>query len=70
CLRFDVIQDGNRPDVVWFYEVYTDEQAFEEHKQTDHYGPWIKLAGTMIAEMLPGGFEGGETVYPTEADWS
>lgn len=66
CLRFDVVQDGNDPDVMWFYEVYTDEQAFEDHKQTNHYLAWQKREKTMAVGVLPGAFVGGRTIYPKD----
>jgi autoinducer 2-degrading protein len=31
CLRFDVIQDANDANRIWFYEVYKDEAAFQAH---------------------------------------
>ena len=29
CLVFDVLRDRSEPDLVWLYEVYEDEAAFE-----------------------------------------
>ncbi|MBT8768655.1 putative quinol monooxygenase [Metapseudomonas boanensis] len=37
CLVFDVLQDRSDPDLVWLYEVYTDEAAFEAHMLTPHF---------------------------------
>ena len=37
CLRFDVIQDAGDPNLIWLYEVYTDEAAFQAHQQSPHY---------------------------------
>ncbi|MDA1188500.1 MAG: putative quinol monooxygenase [Chloroflexi bacterium] len=70
CLRFDVIQDANDRDTVWFYEVYTSAEAFAEHQKTDHYVEWIKIAMTLIAEFPSYGFEGGSTIYPIDKEWS
>lgn len=37
CLQFDVIvQEGDGPAKVLFYEVYTDRAAFDAHLQTSH----------------------------------
>jgi len=37
CLQFDVVvQQGQDPAVVLFYEVYSDRAAFEAHLQTPH----------------------------------
>ena len=37
CLVFDVVRDGTDPDLVYLYEVYTDEAAFEYHTTTQHF---------------------------------
>src|ERR1051325_11020783 len=62
CLRFDVIQDDNDPDTVYFYEVYRDDAALEAHRAAPHYSAWgilpaewfvgqkaVVVRGTMIA---------------------
>ncbi|MDP4034176.1 MAG: putative quinol monooxygenase [Pseudorhodobacter sp.] len=37
CLQFDVVvQQGEGPTKVLFYEVYTDRAAFDAHLQTPH----------------------------------
>jgi quinol monooxygenase YgiN len=69
CLRFEVVQDGNDPDVVWYYEVYTDASAFEDHKRTDHYLAWQKQEKTMSVGVLPVSFVGGRTIYPKDEEW-
>ena len=40
CLRFDVIQDENDPNLIYFYEVYRDEAAFQEHLKAPHFIKW------------------------------
>ncbi len=37
CHRFDVSVDPQTPDRFFLYEIYTDDGAFEAHRQTDHY---------------------------------
>ena len=37
CLVFDVLRDRSEPDLVWLYEVYEDEAAFEAHLLTAHF---------------------------------
>lgn len=37
CLVFDVLSDRSDPEVVWLYEVYEDEAAFEAHLLTPHF---------------------------------
>jgi autoinducer 2-degrading protein len=36
CLRFDVFQDSDDGDRFVLYEVYTSEEAFQEHLATPH----------------------------------
>ena len=47
CLVFDVVRDRSDPDLVWLYEVYTDEAAFEAHLLTAHF-----LASRPLVEPL------------------
>jgi quinol monooxygenase YgiN len=47
CLVFDVLRDRSDPDLVWLYEVYTDEAAFEAHMRTSHF-----LASRPLIEPL------------------
>ncbi|WP_271408879.1 putative quinol monooxygenase [Pseudomonas sp. Q1-7] len=47
CLVFDVLQDRSDPELVWLYEVYTDEAAFEAHMRTAHF-----LASRPLLEPL------------------
>ena len=43
CLRFDVIQDDNDPNTIYFYEVYRDDAALEAHRAAPHYPAWGNL---------------------------
>ncbi|MEE1922600.1 putative quinol monooxygenase [Pseudomonas sp. 148P] len=47
CLVFDVIRDFSDPDLVWLYEVYESEAAFEAHMLTAHF-----LASRPLVEPL------------------
>lgn len=37
CLTFDVLRDRSDPDLIWLYEVYVDEAAFESHMRSAHF---------------------------------
>ena len=50
CLRFDVLQDKADPDHYYFYEVYRDEAAFEQHLQTPHLARWRAASSTCLIE--------------------
>jgi len=48
-LRFDVLQTENDPAHFLLYEVYRDEQATGDHKETEHYRRWREEAEDMMA---------------------
>ena len=47
CMRFNVLQDGQNPNVYYFYEVYRDEAALEAHRAAPHYAVWRAAADTL-----------------------
>ena len=68
CLRFDVLRDRDDPNRFYFYEVYRDEAALEEHRKAPHYAVWRAAADT-----LDGPVQATRTssVFPAAADyWS
>ena len=48
-LRFDVLQSDSDPQHFILYEVYRDEQATSDHKETEHYKIWREAAEPMMA---------------------
>ncbi|MFI2228665.1 putative quinol monooxygenase [Nocardia testacea] len=44
CLRFDVMEDAQRPGHFYFYEIYRDPAAFDAHRDTPHYAVWQRHA--------------------------
>lgn len=59
CHVFDVIEDRDTPDLFHLYEIYADEQALAEHKQTPHYKasrevvtPLIEAQSVIRADVL------------------
>ncbi|MHA2365699.1 MAG: putative quinol monooxygenase [Candidatus Hodarchaeales archaeon] len=53
-LRFDFLQcldDSNR---FFLYEVYTDENGMNKHKETAHYNKWRETVETMMAKAREG----------------
>jgi quinol monooxygenase YgiN len=62
CLRFNVLHDASDENVYYFYEVYKDEAALEEHRKAPHYAVWRAAAET----ALDGPTEATrcETVFP------
>jgi autoinducer 2-degrading protein len=48
-LRFDVLQSDTDPQHFILYEVYRNEQATLDHKETEHYRRWREAAEPMMA---------------------
>ena len=48
CYRFDVLQDSAVENRVCFYEVYTDEAAFLEHREMPHFKKYLAATASMI----------------------
>ena len=42
CIRFDVSKSADTEGLYFLYEVYTDKDAVDAHKETDHYHEWRK----------------------------
>ena len=67
-LRFDVLQTEAEPDHFVLYEVYRDEQATSDHKDTVHYQEWRTAVEPMMAK--PRGGTACTPVAPTEqSEW-
>mmetsp|Transcript_7017 Transcript_7017/g.11787 ORF Transcript_7017/g.11787 Transcript_7017/m.11787 type:complete len:120 (+) Transcript_7017:725-1084(+) len=43
CYRFDLLRDADKPNRFVFYEVYKSLDAFQFHKETEHYASWAKF---------------------------
>jgi autoinducer 2-degrading protein len=48
-LRFDVLQSDEDPQHFVLYEVYRDDQATVDHKETEHYKGWREAVEPMMA---------------------
>ena len=49
-VRFDVLQDIERPQKFLLTEVYKDEEAPSKHKNTPHHKKWKETVAGMMAE--------------------
>lgn len=49
CHRFDVATDPARPDEVFLYELYDDEEGFAAHRETAHYKTFDARSADLIA---------------------
>lgn len=50
CHQFQVLTDEADSDTFYFYEVYTDAQGLENHRETPHYQKYDAASRDMIAE--------------------
>ncbi len=50
CLRFDVLRAEDDPDTFFFYEVYTNAEGLEKHRETPHYQKYVAATEDMIAD--------------------
>jgi autoinducer 2-degrading protein len=67
CLRFDVSVDNAEPNVLYFYEVYRDEDAFKAHTQAPHF---VKYRNA-VQGMAEGSVAYRATsLFPSERDWA
>ncbi|MBN1834763.1 MAG: antibiotic biosynthesis monooxygenase [Spirochaetales bacterium] len=63
-LRFDVLQVEAEPTHFLLFEVYRDEQATLDHKETAHYKAWRQAVEPMMAK--PRGSTACTVVAPQE----
>jgi len=50
CQQFQVLTDEADPDTFFFYEVYSDAEGLEHHRETPHYRKYNAASQDMIAE--------------------
>lgn len=67
CYRFDVIQDEADPNIVYFYEVYRDKDAFQAHGKTSHIAQFREASQGMTA--APSVVYRGNTIFPPDELW-
>lgn len=49
CLRFDVLEDSERPGHAFLYELYTTRAAFDAHLASTHFKAFDREVAPMIA---------------------
>ncbi len=50
CHQFQVLTDEADPETFYFYEVYTNAEALENHRQTPHFQKYDDASRDIIAE--------------------
>lgn len=66
-VRFDVIQQAEDPSRFLLIEIYRDEEAPAQHKETAHYLRWRETVAPMMAEPRQG--VRYTILSPDEAAW-
>lgn len=66
-VRFDVIRDRSDPLHVVLVEIYRDERAASDHKETAHYQEWRDAVAPMMAR--PRRAMRYVNVSPDDAGW-
>jgi quinol monooxygenase YgiN len=50
--RFDVWEPEQEPGVVYVYEAYKDQRAFEDHAANDPYKKWDEMAERTMEQVI------------------
>ena len=67
CFRFDVLKDDEDPNLVHLYEVYSDLEAIETHRNMPHYKKWqSEVKDWRYGEAVR---IQSSTVFPTDDGW-
>lgn len=67
CLRFDVIQDRDDANRIYFYEVYRDEAALAAHRETPHFKYYAEKTQPWL--VVPPERRFGKNLIPADAAW-
>ncbi len=68
CVRFDVIQDSGDPNLIWLYEVYKDEAAFQQHAQSSRLTEWREASKEWRADGQQRAAR-GSNIWPPDDQW-
>ena len=66
-IRFDVLQESDRPDHFLLVEVYRTKEDPARHKETDHYKRWKESVAEMMA--VPRTKQIYSPLFPGEEAW-
>ncbi|PYM16615.1 MAG: antibiotic biosynthesis monooxygenase [Candidatus Rokuibacteriota bacterium] len=66
CMRFNVLRDEKDENVYYFYEVYVDQAALEQHRAAPHYATWRSAADSLDGPSEP---TRCQTVFPAAKEY-
>jgi quinol monooxygenase YgiN len=52
CQLFHILTPPDSKDTVYLYEVYDDEEAFDNHQKTPHFVRYVQETEELIAERI------------------
>ena len=70
CLRFDIYQTSEDPSLLWFYEVYTDEEAFRRRTDAPQARQWAETVKDWYDGEVPPSYRGPNIWPPSYWEWS
>lgn len=57
CIRYEVMQDVDDPTLMFLYQVFDDEAAYQFHQDTEHHTVWIEKSRSWRDQGAPGRHE-------------
>ena len=69
CLRFDVLQDANNPNLFYYYEVYTNDEAQAAHNKTTHHDRYVEQIAAYLDEKGRVGHR-AVSIYSADPAWT
>ena len=70
CLRFDIYQTSDDPSLLWFYEVYTDREAFQRRTSAPGARRWAEKVKDWFSDEVPPSYRGPNIWPPSYWEWS
>ena len=70
CLRFDIYQTSEDPSLLWFYEVYTDQEAFRRRTDAPGAKQWAETVKDWYRDEVPPSYRGPNIWPPSYWEWS
>lgn len=67
CLMFNIVNDAADPNILYLFEVYTDDAAIEAHTKMPHFVKWLEATKDWLAaplEIMP-----SNVIYPPAGAW-
>jgi (4S)-4-hydroxy-5-phosphonooxypentane-2,3-dione isomerase len=66
CYRFEYMRRNESPLCYVLIELYADRDAFELHRETEHFRRWNEVSQDILAKPLE--VQAGEMVHPLALD--